>query len=144
MEFNLDELMSTDSPHIIQAFVKTRIKVCQCPLCKEYRTERAERELKGEKIEKDRTITKIKEILGYFAAIKLDDTTVGTGFSLCQKKDKKVDGRGKKIALRRALVNSKEVIPNSMKSEYERFLKRCQKYFKGCTIKTNQGSLTCF
>lgn len=76
---------------------------------------------------------------GYFAACHTipgdKNSPISFGYSLRQKKDKKIDKElGRTIAIRRALDNKgaimKDFIPNSLKKEFGDFIIRCENYYQ--------------
>lgn len=52
------------------------------------------------------------------------------GWSLCCKKDKFTPNLGEAIAVGRMNSPNINMIPDSIKDDKEKFLERCQKYFK--------------
>lgn len=69
---------------------------------------------------------------GCLVAAKMDDGTIRVGFSLCHRNDEfdKHLGKQKAVGRMNATKNYIHDLPHSMKDEYERFAKRCMKYFK--------------
>lgn len=70
---------------------------------------------------------------------------ISIGFSLCHKGDKYQDHIAEELAMKRAFdwrekelssakytENSGPYIPQSVKSDFYRFVARCRNYFKGC------------
>lgn len=76
-------------------------------------------------------IKKKNQKVGFLYAY-CDDDCFYIGYSLCNLKHDKFDETlGYKIAQGRAKTQKNFQIPHSIKDNYEKFIKRCKRYFKG-------------
>ncbi len=67
---------------------------------------------------------------GYFYAIKHNDGIVKVGFSLCCKNDKFDKIVAIDLAMSRALSPISYEVPSSIELDVDKFISRCQRYFK--------------
>lgn len=70
---------------------------------------------------------------GVFVGKKLDNQTVGIGYSMCKRGDIFDYQFGKQIATDRAVKGFKN-LPDSLSRDMSYFEARCKRYFKGAEI----------
>ena len=81
-----------------------------------------------EPVIKQRIIRKNKRV-GMFAAYRIGDN-VAVGFSLCNPIDTYNHEMASKICYSRATSDKGIIVPNSLAYDYDKFIDRCERYFK--------------
>lgn len=72
----------------------------------------------------------VRNSKGHKVGVVLASGRSQIGWSLCCKKDKFDKQKALELALVRATENSKEEVPHTIKTSYEKMVKRSKAYFK--------------